>query len=296
MSSDKEQEYFSDGLSEELLNLLAQVPQLRVIARTSRFSFKGKDADIAEIAHKLNVAHVLEGSVRKSGDTLRITAQLIRAADSSHLWSQTYDRPMTDVFKVQDEIAAPSSRSSRSSCWEMHRRAGSPIQRPTRCFCARMRCKTSRRWRRSASRLRCTSRGWQCDLGYLEAWRKLAALRINEALNGLRPVDEAYRQAREYIDRALAVDPDFGRGHDGLAVIALYHDLDPAAAAQHWQRALSLDPTNQNILFSTTGPRADARQARPGYQGQRVCRGTRSSQRHEPRISRFPIPGGRPAR
>src|SRR6187455_1989483 len=106
MSADKEQEYFADGISEELLNLLAQVPELRVIARTSSFSFKGKEVDIAEIARRLNVANVLEGSVRKSGDTLRITAQLIRASDSSHLWSQTYDRQMTDVFKVQDEIAA----------------------------------------------------------------------------------------------------------------------------------------------------------------------------------------------
>ena len=105
MSSDQEQEYFSDGLSEELLNQLAQIPQLRVIARTSSFSFKGKEVDVATIAKALNVANVLEGSVRKSGNTLRITAQLIRASDSSHLWSQTYDRNLTDVFKVQDEIS-----------------------------------------------------------------------------------------------------------------------------------------------------------------------------------------------
>jgi len=89
MSSDEEQEYFADGMSEEVLNLLSQLPQLHVIARTSSFSFKGKEVDIAEIAHRLNVAHVLEGSVRKSGDTVRITVQLIRASDSSHLWSQT---------------------------------------------------------------------------------------------------------------------------------------------------------------------------------------------------------------
>jgi TolB-like protein/cytochrome c-type biogenesis protein CcmH/NrfG len=105
MSQSKDQEYFSDGLSEELLNLLAQVPQLRVIARTSSFSFKGKEVDVATIAKALNVANVLEGSVRKSGNTLRITAQLIRTSDSSHLWSQTYDRELTDIFKVQDEIA-----------------------------------------------------------------------------------------------------------------------------------------------------------------------------------------------
>src|SRR5205807_5945981 len=105
MSSDKEQDYFSDGLSEELLNQLAQIPQLRVIARTSSFSFKGKEVDVATIARTLNVANVLEGSVRKSANTLRVTAQLVRASDSSHLWSQTYDRDLTDVFKVQDEIA-----------------------------------------------------------------------------------------------------------------------------------------------------------------------------------------------
>ena len=89
MSSDEEQAYFSDGISEELLNLLAQVPELRVIARTSSFSFKGSNVDIAEIARRLNVSHVLEGSVRKSSDTLRVTAQLIRASDASHLWSRT---------------------------------------------------------------------------------------------------------------------------------------------------------------------------------------------------------------
>lgn len=105
MSSDKEQEYFSDGLSEELLNQLAQIPQLRVIARTSSFTFKGKEADVATIAKALDVAHVLEGSVRKSGSTLRITAQLIRASDSSHLWSNSYDRDLGDVFQVQDEIS-----------------------------------------------------------------------------------------------------------------------------------------------------------------------------------------------
>src|SRR5207237_558622 len=105
MSSDKEQDYFSDGLSEELLNQLARIPQLRVIARTSSFSFKGKEVDVATIAKALNVANILEGSVRKSASTLRITAQLVRTADSSHLWSQTYDREMSDVFRVQDEIS-----------------------------------------------------------------------------------------------------------------------------------------------------------------------------------------------
>src|SRR4029077_531189 len=105
MSDDKEQGYFSDGISEELLNLLSKIPQLKVAARTSSFSFKGKGVEIPEIARQLHVANVLEGSVRRSGDHLRITAQLIRAAEGYHLWSETYDRKMDDIFKIQDEIA-----------------------------------------------------------------------------------------------------------------------------------------------------------------------------------------------
>src|SRR5205823_755628 len=100
-----DQGYFSDGISEELLNLLGRIPQLRVPSRTSSFFFKGKQVEISEIARQLRVAHVLEGSVRKSGDLLRITTQLIRAADGYHLWSETYDRKMEDIFKIQDEIA-----------------------------------------------------------------------------------------------------------------------------------------------------------------------------------------------
>ena len=106
MSRDKDQEYFSDGISEELLNLLAKIPQLQVTARTSSFSFKGKEIAIPEIARTLHVAHVLEGSVRKAGNSVRITAQLINAGTDTHLWSQTYDRKLDDIFAIQDEIAA----------------------------------------------------------------------------------------------------------------------------------------------------------------------------------------------
>ena len=105
MSPEKDQEFFSDGLSEQMLDLLAKVPQLRVIARTSSFSFKGKEVDAATIARTLGVSHLLEGSVRKSGNRLRISAKLVRASDSSQLWSETYDRNLEDIFKIQDEIA-----------------------------------------------------------------------------------------------------------------------------------------------------------------------------------------------
>ena len=105
MSAGKDQEYFADGLSEELLNLLAKLPELRVIGRTSSFQFKGRSEDLRAIGKKLNVAHILEGSVRKSGEKVRITAQLIRASDGSHLWSESYDRTLDDIFAVQDDIA-----------------------------------------------------------------------------------------------------------------------------------------------------------------------------------------------
>src|SRR6185369_6216205 len=111
MSGDKEQEYFSDGLAEEIINALAQVPDLKVIARTSAFAFKGQNTDIRRIAEALRVTSILEGSVRKAGNRIRVTAQLITAADGSHLWSQRYDREMEDVFAVQDEISSAIASS-----------------------------------------------------------------------------------------------------------------------------------------------------------------------------------------
>jgi TolB-like protein len=105
LSEDKANEYFADGLSEELLNLLSRIQAIRVVARTSSFSFKGRTASAADIARELKVAYLLEGSVRRSGSRIRITAQLVRASDSSHVWSQTFDRDLSDIFAVQDEIA-----------------------------------------------------------------------------------------------------------------------------------------------------------------------------------------------
>ena len=106
MSTDADQGFFADGLAEELLNLLAKIPALQVTSRSSAFSYKGKDFKVGQVARELNVAHILEGSVRKSGNRLRITAQLIDARTDTHLWSETYDRSLNDIFAVQDEIAA----------------------------------------------------------------------------------------------------------------------------------------------------------------------------------------------
>ncbi len=115
MSEKHDQEYFSDGLSEELIDVLTKIPDLRVPARTSSFSFRGKAATIGEIARELGVTHVLEGSVRKAGDRMRITAQLVRADNGFHVWSQTYDREVRDVFAVQDDIAHAVAEQLKSA-------------------------------------------------------------------------------------------------------------------------------------------------------------------------------------
>jgi adenylate cyclase len=128
MSSDPENEYFADGLSEELLNQLAQIPALQVAGRTSSFSFKGKDEDLRVIGNTLGVAHVLEGSVRRQGDQVRVTAQLIRVDDGFHLWSNTYDRTMDDVFVIQDDISGNVANALKivldETAWQRMQAAG----------------------------------------------------------------------------------------------------------------------------------------------------------------------------
>ena len=253
MSTDPEQEYFADGISEELLNLLAQVPELRVIARTSSFAFKGKDVGIAEIAQKLNVAHVLEGSVRRSGDTLRITAQLIRTSDSSHLWSETYDRQMTDVFKVQDEIAAAVvSELKVKLLGAAPRSRVTDLQAYEKFLLARQ---LGQQWTEEglATSSALLREVVAKDPGHVEAWRLLARDSTNMAYLGLRPTAVAYDEARQYIDSALAIDPNYGRSHDGLASIALYYDRDLAVAAREWRLALQLDPGNTTIISNSSG-------------------------------------------
>lgn len=248
MSSDKDQEYFADGVSEELLNLLVQVPQLRVIARTSSFSFKGKEVDIATIARKLNVANVLEGSVRRSGDTIRITAQLVRASDSSHLWSQTYDRKMTDVFKVQDEIAAavveqlkiklladaPKSRATDPNAYALYLQARE-VSRQT----------TETAYQQSITLYQ---RAVALNPGYSAAWVGLASVYCDQVNNGLRLADEGVRLARAAIAKALALDPEYAPARAQLAWIAIYYDRDLAAAARYLELALAQEPANPDIV------------------------------------------------
>jgi TolB-like protein/Flp pilus assembly protein TadD len=248
MSGDKDQEFFSDGISEELLNLLAKIPQLKVAARTSSFSFKGKGVEIPEIARQLHVANVLEGSVRKSGDQLRITAQLIRAAEGYHLWSETYDRKMDDIFKIQDEIAgevvkelkvkllgaAPKVRTTDPQAYALYLQ-GRELGRQEN---AEAFAKSDALYRQAL----------EIDPRYAPAWERLAANFINKTNIGLLSNHEGYVRAREAAEKALAIDPDYGPAHATLGWIAMLGDNDLASAARHYQRAFALDPTDLDVL------------------------------------------------
>ena len=248
MSSDKDQEYFSDGISEELLNLLAKIPKLRVTSRSSAFSFKGQNLEIPEIAKRLNVAHILEGSVRKAGNKVRITAQLIEARSDTHLWSNTWDRELDDIFTVQDEIAAavveqlkvtllgeaPKAREVNSEAYELILQARQLGRQ-----------KTPEGHERSIALYQ---QALAIDPNLAEAWDGLASNYVNQVSIAVRPIDEGFRLAREAVDKALAIDPGFAPAHDGLGWIAMNYEGDLASAARHFEHALAVEPTNTGII------------------------------------------------
>jgi len=248
MSSDEEQEYFADGMSEEVLNLLSQLPQLRVIARTSSFSFKGKEVDVATIAKTLNVAYLLEGSVRKSGNRVRITAQLIRTADSSQLWSESYDRQMTDVFKVQDEIAGAVVSELKIKLL-----AAPPKARATdpKAYALFLQAREIDRQGTAAAYEQSFALYQQAlalDPAYAAAWVGLADAYCSRVYPSLQLADEGIRLAREATEKALALDPEYAPAHAQLGYIALLYTGDLAAAARHLEHALALEPANPDIL------------------------------------------------
>jgi TolB-like protein/Flp pilus assembly protein TadD len=250
MSSDREQDYFSDGISEELLNLLAKVQKLRVIARTSSFAFKGQNLEIPEIARRLHVAAVLEGSVRKSGDKVRITAQLIRANDGSHLWSDTYDRTLDDIFKVQDEIAAAVVEQLQIKLL-----GPGPISKPVdpKAYPLILQALALSDQSTAASRAQSIA-VYQQALAIApnepRAWDGLARVYFNQALFGERSVNEGERLSKAAATKALDVDPANVIALAGLGRIAADFDLDLPSAARYYQRALDREPGNLVVINS----------------------------------------------
>ena len=250
MSEKKDQEYFSDGLSEELIDMLTKIPDLRVPARTSSFYFKGKQATVADIARVLGVAHVLEGSVRKSGNRLRITAQLVRADNGYHLWSETYDRELDDIFKVQDEIARAVIKSLKISLFGSAPQPPNAANSQAYALYLQGRYFADRSWDPATERkaVDLLQQAVRLDPSYARAWATLAGLYTQEATNGMRPAIEGRDTALRAADSAIAFGPDLPETHMAKAKINYYLDWDWAAAGAEINNARALDPTNSDAL------------------------------------------------
>ena len=254
LSPQKDQEYFADGLAEELLGLLAQLPQLQVIARSSSFSFKGRNLDVRTIASKLGVASVLEGSVRKAGNRLRVTAQLIRAADDAQLWSQTYERELTDVFEVQDQIAnavvaalkiklLPSQhvtnlhRTGNTEAYDQFLLGQNVIRRG--------------RYDDYQRALGAFQRAVALDPNYGAAWAALALAQSSVAdFAATTPVERsaAKVEALATADKAIALAPELADGYAIRAHLRRNQLWDWTGALQDLERALALEPNKTDAL------------------------------------------------
>jgi TolB-like protein/DNA-binding SARP family transcriptional activator/cytochrome c-type biogenesis protein CcmH/NrfG len=245
LSGNKDNDYFSDGLAEELLNVLAQVPDLRVASRTSSFGYRGNDVPVDSIGRALRVAHVLEGSVRQYGQRLRITAQLIDTRTGYHLWSETYDRELRDVFAIQDEIsrAIVDQLNVRLAA---RRDGGRPETTDPEAYAQVLKANFAFNQSSQSPRDRyATAAGFleeaiRIDPNYAEAYAKLADATQGQAYRGYVPAQEGFARARQLAERALALDPGMARAHYVLGRIAELHEWDFPSAQEHYRRSIEL--------------------------------------------------------
>jgi adenylate cyclase len=247
MSPNSDQEYMSDGIAEELLNLLAKIPELRVVSRSSAFAFKGKEINIPTVAEQLNVAYVLEGSVRQAGDQLRITAQLIQAGTDTHLWSETYDRKLVNIFQIQDEISArvveelkitllgetPRSQQINEQAYKMALQA--------RYF-----------WNRRAegdadAALKLYQQALELAPEYAPAWAGISVIYYDLANRGLMSDEESGILAREAAVKALQLDPKLADAHIRMGQ-AWAQSGEYAKQRKALETAIALEPNNPTAL------------------------------------------------
>jgi TolB-like protein len=268
MSEKKDQEYFSDGLSEELIDLLTKIPELRVPARTSSFYFKGKSEDIPTIARRLLVAHVLEGSVRKSGNHVRITAQLVRADNGYHLWSETYDRTLDDIFKVQDEIAGEVVKALKISLGANEVPRAVATKNPE---AHALLLQAEYFYNHSETRDDLTKatgyfqQAIRLDPESAPAWAGLSIALTVAWQNGWLPNDRTVQQQRaqalQAAERAIAIDPKLGAAHEALAEIRYWFDWDWAGVNAELEKARAFDPASGWIAGSLAALRGHLNEA-----------------------------------
>lgn len=255
MSADAEQEYFSDGISEELLNLLARIPDLKVISRSSAFSYKGKDIKLTEVAEELGVNHILEGSVRRSGDQIRITAQLIDGRTDAHIWSETFDRPWRDIFAIQDEVAAAvverlkvtlvdqvdGIEKTDPEAYALYLQAGSVNARKTPADTERA--------------VELYQQALAIDPGYASAWEGLSGAYVNQIYFGQVDFEQGVAKVEEALENAVNLNPGLASAHSGLGFAAYAWRNDLQSAARHYERAIELssDATDAATMLFALG-------------------------------------------
>ena len=249
MSSDEEQEFFSDGITEEILNSLASIKELKVAGRTSSFAFKGQNDDLRRIGDALGVNHILEGSVRKSGDQVRITAQLVQVDDGFHVWSETYDRKLVDIFAIQDEIANEILRQLKTRLLGDAAKPAEARRTDPVVYALYLKAK-QRIYTRIGSEIEMAveelDQAIQLDTQYAPAYaqRGIATILLSEEQYGDIPNLEANRRGKRFIDNALKLDPDHA---DAWSALGLYYGKDTATledSIDALAKALELNPNS----------------------------------------------------
>ena len=259
MSEKKDQEYLSDGLSEELINLLAKVPEISVPARTSSFYFKVKQTTIAEIAKTLGVAHVLEGSVRKAGNIVRITTQLIRVTDGYQVWSETYDRDMKDIFRLQDDIAANVVQALKVRLITGPMRSeGTTTNLDAYSLTLQGRLLIGRGAESDMRQaISIFERAVSLDPSYAPAWVGLSDAYLALFDYGYTGPTENLPKARAAAEKAVALAPGYGAAHRALGWAKLYSDYDWLGARAELDAARRARLVREALKFATVGNGAD---------------------------------------
>ena len=248
MSPEGDQEYLADGIAEELLNLLARTPEIRVVSRSSAFSFKGQDIDIQTVASKLNVAHVLEGSVRKSGNQIRITANLIETRTDTNVWSNSYDRTLSDIFAIQDEISRDVVESLKINLLGEAPKGKQTDPEAYSLYLQGKYLNNLRGEQNLENAITAFRQALSIDPEYAPAWVGLQLAYSLQIFHSLRTREENLPLALDAIEKALALDQDLASAWAGLAYLKRTYEWDWHGAHEAIQTALKLEPNNVEVL------------------------------------------------